>query len=531
MLIATGQLVLLGCGPGGPLRTRLHAEVERPARGALLFIADGVSVDLLRQGCRAGWLPNIQRRFVAGGTTVQHAVTVFPTITYGVLTTYATGLTPATHNVPGNRWFDREARLHRNYGVIKHYRAVNGDFAQPTIYERLQPAATASIQNAIKRGVTHNFANWAVSGTMWFFGNYTAVDKLTATTIERVARWANSRREWPTLLTCYFPGGDSIGHLHGASSRRYREAVEHVDHQIGRVCDWLEREGLVETTYLVFVSDHGMVDVEERVDLTGFLRKEWGRAVTDKPIQDGSMAQRKRYFGRFDTVVAYGSGRFANVHFAGAVGWDSVPEPDSVRALLEDPPSGAHLWDLPGVDMVVYALAENEIALRNRRGMSRIARRTGPEGPEYRYIPLPDDVCGYLEDAALGQFVAAGFHHERAWLRATAGQTYPDLVPHLGPLLRSPRVGQTMLFLAPGYSFDPERGGHGGLHRDEVCIPMMFAGPGIEAGGTLAFGRAVDVVPTLLELLGCEGEGNDDLDGQVLPLCETLGAEVVCPTP
>jgi hypothetical protein len=522
--LAALLLLVAGCGPGRPLSVRLQPDVRRPQRGVVLFVCDGMSVDLMRQGCAEGWLPNFQQRFVENGAQVAHAVTCVPSITYAILTTYATGVTPARHGVIANEWFDRRLRLLREYAFIKHYREVNGDFCVPTIYERMQPKVSVSIQSAIHRGVTRNVANWAQSGVRWFFHDYTAVDKLTATTLEYVANWANQNACWPDLLVCYFPGLDSTGHVYGVESRRYRAALEHLDYQVGRVCDWLEAEGLLDTTTLIAVADHGMVPVRADgvVDLMRCLRHDMGRHATQSRCQDTSLEDRYWRFERFDTVLAKSANRFAAIHFRGPLGWDDRLKPDELRATLAAAPRGSRLWDHPGVDLVAYAARDNEVQLRSPRGMARVVERQGETGPEYRYVPVPDDVLGYTEDPDLAAFVAAGFHASRQWLHATCLQTYPDVVPHLIPLLRNPRAGDVVLFAARGYSFAREKSGHGGIHRDEMRIPMMFAGPGIEAGGTLEVARAVDLAPTILALLGCELPDDGSLEGvSLLPALRT----------
>lgn len=532
--IAALVLLVTGCGPGGALTVRLAPEVVRPNPGVVLFICDGMSVDLVHRGCQEGWLPTFRQRFVENGLEVEHAVTCVPSITYAILTTYATGVTPARHGVLANRWFDRRLCLLREYAFIKHYRTVNADFCVPTIYERMQPKVSVSIQSPVHRGVTKNVANWAQSGVPWFFQDYTAVDKLTASTLEYVAHWANRNGVWPDLLVCYFPGIDSVGHACGVESQRYRAAVEHVDYQVGRVCDWLEAQGLLETTALVLVADHGMVSVRDDgvIDLTEYLREELGRRVTERPLQGVPFEDRYHHFKRFDAVVAKSANRFAAVHFRGELGWNDPLEPAAVRAILETPPEGRRLWDHPAVDLVVYALSPNEVELRSPRGTACIVERAGPDGLEYRYVPVPDDVFGYTNDADLARFVAGGFHRSRQWLRATCDQTYPDVVPHLIPLLRSCRSGDVVLFAAHGHSFGREKGGHGGIHRDEMCIPMMFAGPGIQAGAVLhgrdgraTPARAVDLAPTLLKLLRCELPDDGGFEG--VPLLPALDAEPV----
>ncbi len=504
-----------GCGPGGALQVRLNPEVLRPDAGMVLFICDGLSDALFRDGCREGWLPNFSKRFVEAGTRVEHAVSSVPSITYATLTTFATGATPARHGIIANEWYDRRLRLGRAYGVIRNYRAVNSDFCVPTIYERLQPRVSMSIQNPVHRGVTKNVANWAQSGVRWFFHDYTAVDKLTATTLDYAADWANRNGVWPTLLVCYFPGLDSVGHDFGVDSERYRQAVEHVDHQVGRICDWLDAEELLETTTLVLVADHGLAAVRDGnvIDLVRVLRDDMGRRVTQAPYQDPSFEYRSHHFKRYDTVLATSAARFAAVHFRGRLGWNDPLTSGELRAMLETPPAGRRLWDNAGVDLVAFQSGDNEVELRSPLGSARIVERSRPGGPEYRYVPIPDDVFGYLADAELATFAAAGFHTSREWLAATCRQTYPDVVPHLIPLLRHPRSGDVTLFAARGYSFSSEKSGHGGIHRDEMRIPMLFAGPGIKPGGAIDVARAADLAPTLLQLLGCEVPHDGTYDG------------------
>ncbi len=533
LLAALGLVLLLagGCGPGGPITARLHPDVQRPQPGVVLFLADGVGQAEIEQGCREGRLPNIQRRLITGGSHVTRATTCIPAITYGAIATLLTGTEPGTHTIVGNRWFDPDQAFFRNYTTIEDYRDINYDCAAPTIYELMRPAPSASIQAAHERGVTEDIANWAVSGVMWFFGDYTAVDKLTATSLWRVVAWANRHQQWPTMLTCYFPGTDSVGHRFGPSSPRYQRAVEHLDYQIGRVCDWLESQGLLSTTYLALVADHGMIDVgpDGIIDLVQLVREEWGRNATARTLQEGPEAWRRAYFDRFDTVVAHHNGRGAFLYFAGPDGWNGRPTPATVEAILTAPPAEAQLWNIPGVDLVTYLGADEVAVLRSAGGAARIVARATEAGPEYAYQPDPDDVLGYRDDPELAAFVDGGFHSSRDWLNATNEQVFPDLVPHLIPLLHVHRAGQVVLFTQPGYSFVRERGGHGGIRREEMLIPFMLAGPGIEPGCVLETARSADLVPTLLDLMQIDPPEDEWLEG--VSLLQGLGLTGETPVP
>ncbi len=491
-----------GCGPGQPSRFSLHADVQRPDPGAVIFLVDGFPPRLLERGCREGWLPNIRKRFIEGGARVEHANTCVPSITYAAITTLMTGAGPASHGIIGNHWFEPERTLFRDYAVIRQYDRVDEDHDVPLLYEHLQPDPSATIQTVHRRGATKIIRNWALSGAMWFFRDYTAVDKLSVTSLWRVITWANWHRRWPSVVTFYMPGVDSIGHIHGPESGAFRTALQHADHQVERACLWLEREGLLETTYLVLLSDHGMVDVDQRIDLLELVGVRWGRQATRDMRQDGSAAARARFYDRFDTVLDDQDGRRASLHFKSPAGWETRLAPPAVARILNAPPAAQRLWHQTGVALVVYRADGDQAVLRNAAGTSWIRRRRADGAAAFAYEPGAADVLGYMDDPALAAFIADGYHDAAAWSHMTATQRQPGVVSRLLPLLDLPRAGDVVLFAEPGYSFVKEAGGHGGIHRDEMGFTWCMAGPGIVAGSTIESARAIDVTPTLLDLLG-----------------------------
>jgi arylsulfatase A-like enzyme len=77
------------------------------------------------------------------------------------------------------------------------------------------------------------------------------------------------------------------------------------------------------------------------------------------------------------------------------------------------------------------------------------------------------------------------------------------MVPQLGEVFQDPRAGEIIIFAAPGWSFCRDYvGGHGGIERDEMLIPMYFAGPGLLPHGKVGTARLADLVPTVLDLMG-----------------------------
>ncbi len=102
----------------------------------------------------------------------------------------------------------------------------------------------------------------------------------------------------------------------------------------------------------------------------------------------------------------------------------------------------------------------------------------------------------------------------RQWLRATAETDYPDLPAQILAYFRSKLAGDIAVFAAPSWDFNNiNRAGHGGLRPEDMHVPVLLAGPGVP-NIRLKTARVVDVMPTLLDLLGRRIP--PDLDGQSL---------------
>ena len=256
-------LVLLalpaGCVEHLPINVELDQAVERPARAVVLISVDGFAVDKFDEFLAAGELPNIQRLLVDAGVRVRRAATSQPTITYASFTTILTGRYAGHHGILGNKWFDRYALVYRDYTTTTTYRWVGDDYLAPTLFERVSPGRSVSIQNANRRGASRIIDNWASCGLRWFVGAFEAVDQLIPLRMELVAESASKWHEWPVLIHAYMPAMDEIGHRYGADSPQYRVAAANVDRQIGRLYEAVRAAGMADRTWFVLLSDHGHV--------------------------------------------------------------------------------------------------------------------------------------------------------------------------------------------------------------------------------------------------------------------------------
>lgn len=67
----------------------------------------------------------------------------------------------------------------------------------------------------------------------------------------------------PEFLTLYFDIVDTAGHMYGPESPKTVSATAQVDAAIARLLDGLEARGMLETTNIVIVADHGMAEVSD----------------------------------------------------------------------------------------------------------------------------------------------------------------------------------------------------------------------------------------------------------------------------
>lgn len=67
----------------------------------------------------------------------------------------------------------------------------------------------------------------------------------------------------PRLAAAYMEQVDKAGHNHGPDSPEYAAAVRQVDAAIGQLLDGMRRDGLLDQTNVIVVSDHGMANVPD----------------------------------------------------------------------------------------------------------------------------------------------------------------------------------------------------------------------------------------------------------------------------
>jgi arylsulfatase A-like enzyme len=537
---------------------------EVPAVAVMIFYVDGLRRDVLDEMAANGELPLLKHHILDRAASVQDAVTMIPGLTYANATSMVCGLNPSHHAVVANKWFDRDRLVVRNYQSKSTMPKANVDLAVPTIYEMLDDKLTAVIGMQVNKGSKIHYVVAAddgglPAGVAWSLGYQEEVDEIMAEHIAELGKDARRLGRWPDLTLVYFPGPDDVAHFKGAASNEYRSALRSLDASLGAMLSALDRGGILDRITLVLTSDHGLHDVarNQYLDVARFAREcvgipaygeetdldeevtyldsgedPLGLCTFSKvlvPDVDSSRtpyASRHRKFRAWPMVVTHSGERQASVHLRRGNEWSARPTLDEILWFHRDSVQTgradfAHVTlpevflGHPAVGLAAVRDGDDAAQVYAKNGAARIERSRDASEPAYRYrVIAGDDPLFHGE--AVPPVADGQFHDSRQWLEATASLRYPDAVAQIGSLFDHRRLGDMVLFASPGWDFSKlYLGGHGGLERDEMCIPLYFAGPGIAPGRRIPAARLVDVVPTVLDLmsLGDRAQRACRLDG------------------
>ncbi|MCH8965135.1 MAG: alkaline phosphatase family protein, partial [Planctomycetes bacterium] len=288
------------------------------------------------------------------------------------------------------------------------------------------------------------------------------------------------------------------GHRYGSASRPYDEALMTADHSIGIVCNAISASKLADRTYFVLTTDHAHVPTpaDRHFDFARWLEQEHDLRVRGKRLKSKSYDQRLKQLTQYDAILFTDAGRRALIHLRGRGGWYSRPEPEAVLEFVEA------VSQLPAIGLTVWRDERSQVQVRSRSGTAFIERKIEAETTLYRLTIDGTDPLEYTADPTLREYIAAGWHDSRSWLAATIETAYPDFVPQVVEMFDSPRAGDVVLFAAEDWAFDEWHSGHGSCLARDMHVPMYFAGPDLPAGTQIDYARNVDIMPTILDLLG-----------------------------
>lgn len=347
--------ILAGCASvgGAPVKQVVNLFTEggekplrssmRPLHGGarvLVFALDGVGEDDFNRALNEGRLTSaamlLGERSGSGlythGYAASGTLSVLPSITIAAWTSAFTGRPPGVTGVMGNEWFERETlrfyapapvSFSSNDHAIRMYtQGLVGQVTHaPTLFE------AANVRAFVSLLPLHRGADLLQMPKLNTFGD------LFFATVQGAIRGRPTRKSYsemdqnsvrsvlaglkeygaPDLQVVYFPGIDLMRHVaEQPDEEMQRYLGEITDSLIASVLDEYRRQGVLERTYVVFVSDHGHTPV---------LADDRHRLLDEPAALLDSLGFRVRPFGidsktdDFQAVLAY-QGSMAFVYLA-----------------------------------------------------------------------------------------------------------------------------------------------------------------------------------------------------------------------
>lgn len=522
---------LVATGGEKPLRKPM-----RPPRGGsrvIVFALDGVGDTELRRALSSGVMPRTAAllgretspRVYEHAWSAPGVLSILPSTTYAAWASVFTGEPAARTGVPGNEWFAREEM--RFYApapvsVTQHEHALEVYTDQlmgrvlraPTVYERADVRAHVSLQ-AYHRGADlltvpepESYGRMVTEAAGGIVGDESpgqeAYEELDETAAESLVE-SIRKHGVPDLQTVYFPGVDLYTHVAADPlNDEVRYLGQVVDPAIGEVLGAYARAGALESTWIVFVADHGHTPVltDDRHSLGAEGDDEPPRLLRDLGFRTRPLRiELEEKEQDFQAVVAY-QGAFAYVYLADR---STCPRPGT-RC---DWKRGPRLeQDVLPVARAVWQAGQTGAGMPALRGAIDLvlARPPRPVGQD----ALPFQVFDGRRLVPVGEYLAA---HPRPELldleRRLLGLGAGPYGHRAGDVLLLARTG-THLPLEERYYFSSSyHSWHGSPTRQDSEIPLLVAlpratGDAVRARVRRAAGGHPDqlsVTPLVLDLL------------------------------
>jgi hypothetical protein len=356
---------------------------------------------------------------------------------------------------------------------------------------------------------------------------------------------------WLPMLdkTCHHSGRGQFGAA--------RRDLALADESLGQILARLEEVRWRASTYLVLVSDHGHLGGETRVNRRCNLPRDWAhgqlgcnvRVVGQEWRHAGIAEDRFVFFDNqgagqaklFLPYQSYFKGPWQRNRLHELMAYDVRPgqQVNLLTSLTSFRPPEWQPGDPRPVDLILVKLDEQRtLVYRDETDQALLHREPGSDGLErYRYepmqgirqaedgtlqydLPLPAaDPLGYLQEPSFlaatgGRAWLAQPRTADEWLEATRRTRYPDAVVAMTKFfawreglqdLRTLRDPDVLVTAAEGWSFrsdDGEGTDHGYPLAGSMRMALALHGPNIRRGIWPHPQRIIDVLPTILDMVG-----------------------------
>lgn len=222
-----------------------------------------VSIDGYRYDYTDRYKPTFLSQLKKTGLSAQGLLSIYPTKTFPNHYSIATGLYSAHHGLVANEFYDIDRSV--------RYKITDRTQVEDPIWYKGLPLWNATQEEGMLSASYFWVGTDAPIGgkhPTYFFPYNQAVPNNSR--VDQVIDWLKLPEEKrPHFITLYFSDVDSAGHMYGPESQEVKDAVLKVDESIGRLVQGIESLKL--PINLIVVSDHGMIQIGDRVYMSDYM--------------------------------------------------------------------------------------------------------------------------------------------------------------------------------------------------------------------------------------------------------------------
>ena len=251
-----------------------HAETDRVASQDNLVIVlswDGMRHDYPERG----QYPAL-RRLESEGVRAGRLTPVYLSNTFPGHVSLATGAAPHVHGIVDNVFFDREKGLY--------------SYSNNADWMTAEPLWVTAERQGVKAAVyfwVGSETDWQGTGASYRIAPFDGF-RSEAEKVDQIVAWIDLPPDQrPRLIMSYWNGADTTAHVKGPDHEDVAEVIAEQDEQLGRLLTAIDARQLWPRTTLIIVSDHGMTEVTESVEIHSVLEA----AKLDVQITGGGAAQ------------------------------------------------------------------------------------------------------------------------------------------------------------------------------------------------------------------------------------------------
>jgi len=514
---------------------------------AIMFLIDALPPQLFNEMINNGELPNIKKYVYDRGLMTKNMVSVFPSISAPAISTIFTGVYPGKHKIPGFQWYNRKTNQWRSY-IGREIFHFDGDLK----------TNSKLVFDYFSQGETESFG--IISGT-----SSGTDDSLLFTSLNPFHEFAPQtslfikdllinlgiRKKIPSFIAIYEWGVDHRGHRNDIFGKKVRDVVKKVDKSFGTMARNFEKRGILDKTYFIILSDHGLAKVNKNFYIDRILSNNGFQKVTISynlgesyiPFsieRYDSLLGIKKDLRSANVIVGSNAGGCAMMYFVKNGGYDNdgkhqpqlwkedVVYSDLLNYNLGPKKGYVNVIDLlknvVGIDFFVVPdnifgpYGENKVRVISAKGSALISRIGNlSHNQTYKYeIITGSDPLGYNSCKETKNLIDGKFHSGKEWLIASQNSNYPDACVQLTQVFDTTESGTVLLSCADTWSVNAKvKAKHGGYHPQEMRATFCVSGPGLKHG-IIDCARIADITPSILYMLNKKFH-RDDFDGEVIP--------------